>query len=64
MREAETSFGTELTAVRRDVVVADQNESIAALKDGTLDMQDVLIVYADRQVQPGDKVRLLEDEDA
>ncbi len=63
VREAETIFGTELTAVRRDVVVADQNESVAALKDGMLDMQDVLIVYADRQVQPGDKVRLLEDED-
>lgn len=63
IRETETIFGTELSAVRRDVVVTDQNESLAALKDGTLHAQDTFIVYADRTPQPGDKVRLLEDED-
>ena len=63
IRETETIFGTELSAVRRNVVVTDQNESLAALKDGELDAQDTFIVYADRLAQPGDKVRLLEDED-
>lgn len=63
VRETETIFGTELSAVRRNVVVTDQNESFAALKDGTLNAQDTFIVYANRTPQSGDKVRLLEDED-
>ncbi|MDE7311612.1 MAG: hypothetical protein K2N87_08375 [Eubacterium sp.] len=63
IRETETIFGTELSAVRRDVAVIDQNESFAALKDGTLSAQDTFIVYANKTAQPGDKVRLLEDED-
>lgn len=63
IRETDTILGTELSAVRRDVVILDQNEGTAALQEDSLGAEDLFVVYADRAVSSGSKVRLFEEDD-
>lgn len=65
IREVDTILGTEWSVVKREVTVVDQNESDAALEEGSLQEEDEIVVFASKAVAPGDKVRLLESgEDA
>ena len=65
MREVDTILGTEWSVVKKEVTVVDQNESDAALEDGSLQEEDEIVVFASKAVAPGDKVRLVESgEDA
>lgn len=63
IREQNTILGTELRVVKREVTVRDKNESAAALDDSALGTEDQFVVYSNKAVVPGDKVRLLEQED-
>lgn len=63
IRETETILGTELSVIKREVAVVDQNESNAALENGALEEADRFVVYASKEIMPGDKVRRLEKED-
>lgn len=60
MREVDTILGTEWSVVKKEVTVVDQNESDAALEDGSLQEEDEIVVFASKAVAPGDKVRLVE----
>ena len=63
IRETATIMGTELSVVKKEVTIQDKNESEAALEDSSLGEEDRFVVYASKAVAPGDKVRLLEEED-
>lgn len=63
MRETDTILGKEWRVVKREVTVVDQNETDAALEEGALQEEDRFVVYANKAVQSGDKVRLLEEDD-
>lgn len=63
IRETDTIMGTELSVVKKEVTIQDKNESEAALEDSSLSEEDRFVVYANKAVAPGDKVRLLEEED-
>lgn len=63
IRETNTIMGTELSVVKKEVTIQDKNESEAALEDSSLGEEDRFVVYASKAVAPGDKVRLLEEED-
>ena len=62
IRETDTILGTELSVVKREVAVVDQNESDAALENGSLEEADRFVAYASKEITPGDKVRRLESE--
>lgn len=62
IRETDTILGTELSVVKREVAVVDQNESDAALENGALEEADRFVVYASKEIMPGDKVRRVEKE--
>lgn len=63
IRDTDTILGTELSVVRKDVIVVDKNESMAALKDDSLGAEDRIVVSSNKTVEPGDKVRLFEEGD-
>ncbi len=63
IRETDTIMGTELSVVKKEVIIQDKNESEAALEDNSLGEDDRFVVYASKAVAPGDKVRLLEEDD-
>ncbi|MCI8918015.1 MAG: hypothetical protein HFH29_04460 [Eubacterium sp.] len=63
IRETNTILGTELSAVKREVTVKDKSDSVAALNEDALGAEDLFIVHTSKAVAPGDKVRLLEEED-
>lgn len=63
MRETDTILGKEWRVVKRDVTVVDQNETDAALEEGALQEEDRFVAYANKALQSGDKVRLLEEDD-
>lgn len=63
IREKDTIMGTELSVEKRGVTIQDKNESSAALEDNSLTEEDSFVIYASKAVTPGDKVRLLEEED-
>lgn len=58
--EKETVLGTELTAVRKDVVVKDKNSTYAALEGSSLLPDDRIITESDRTIDAGSRVRLRE----
>ncbi|MEY8533960.1 hypothetical protein AALH30_10595 [Blautia pseudococcoides] len=58
--EKETVLGTELTAVRKDVVVKDKNSTYAALEGSSLLPDDRIITGSDRTIDAGSRVRLRE----
>lgn len=60
VEETETVLGTERIARRVDVTVLDKNEEYAALQEGTLTAEQDIITGADRNVEPGGRVRLEE----
>lgn len=62
IRETDTILGTELSVVKREVTVVDQNESDAALDNGALEEADRFVVYVSKEIMPGDKVRRVEKE--
>lgn len=64
VQETSGILGTEYQASRVDVTVLDKNDTIAALQDGSLSSDQMVIVSADRVIQDGSRVRLDEDGEA
>lgn len=62
LEEKETFLGKQYSVNRRNVVVKDKNEEYAALENAPVDEQEQIVVLCDREIQPGDKVRMLEEE--
>ena len=56
--EQDSVFGKELRARKVSVNILDQNESYAALADGSISSQDEVIVSADKAVDDGSRIRL------
>lgn len=56
--EYESIMGKETRARRIDVTVLDQNESFAALAEGTLSSQQEIIAGSDKAVDDGSRVRV------
>lgn len=63
LRETETFLGKEFRVTKRKVTVEDKNEEYAALKDDPLEPEEKVIVSSDREIAPGDTVRMLEEQD-
>ena len=51
-------MGTELQAKKVNVTVLEQNETMAALAEGTLDSKDKVIVGSDKTIDIGSRVRV------
>ena len=56
--EQDSVLGKELRARKVSVNILDQNESYAALADGSISSQDEVIVSADKAVDDGSRIRL------
>ena len=56
--EQDSVLGKELRARKVSVNILDQNESYAALADGSISSQDEVIVSADKAVEDGSRIRL------
>ena len=56
--EQDSVLGKELRARKVRVNILDQNESYAALADGSISSQDEVIVSADKAVDDGSRIRL------
>ena len=56
--EQNSVLGRELRARKVSVNILDQNESYAALADGSISSQDEVIVSADKAVDDGSRIRL------
>lgn len=56
--EQDSVLGKELRARKVSVNILDQNESYAALTDGSISSQDEVIVSADKAVDDGSRIRL------
>ena len=56
--EQDSVLGKELRARKVSVNILDQNESYAALADGSISGQDEVIVSADKAVDDGSRIRL------
>ena len=56
--EQDSVLGKELRARKVSVNILDQNESYAALADGSISSQDEVIVSADNAVDDGSRIRL------
>lgn len=56
--EQDSVLGRELRARKVSVNILDQNESYAALADGSISSQDGVIVSADKAVDDGSRIRL------
>lgn len=54
-------MGQQMEAVREDVNVLEENETVAALESGTLSEESRIIVDTDRYVKAGDRIRLQEE---
>ncbi len=63
LREQETFLGTEYHVEKRKVEVSDKNGEYAALKGSPVGSGERIVVSSDREVRPGDSVRMLEDAD-
>lgn len=62
LEEKETFLGKEYSVSKRNVVVGERNEQYAALENAPVGEKEQIVVLCDREVQPGDKVRMLEGE--
>lgn len=58
VQETKTVLGVELTAERMDITVQEKNDTAAALADGIISRQQLVIVNADKPVGAKDRVRL------
>lgn len=56
-----TVLGTVMTARKLEVTVQDQNQTIAALGEGSLSTDQAVIVQADRELKDGCRVRISEN---
>ena len=56
--EQDSVLGKELRARKVSVNILDQNESYAALADGSISSQDEVIVSADKAVDDGSRIRM------
>lgn len=63
IRENNTFLGTEYSVEKRIVVVADKNGEYAALQDAPLSQEDRIVIRTDRKIKPGDKVRMMEEDE-
>ncbi len=57
IEEVNTVLGTQLQAKKVSVTVLDQNETMAALAEGTVSAQQKIIVGSDKPIEPGSRVR-------
>lgn len=62
LTERESFLGKEYRVERRKVLVKDKNEEYAALEGNILGEEDKIVVLCDREVLPGDRVRILEED--
>ena len=58
VQEVTSVMGTELQAKKVNVTVLEQNETMAALAEGTLDSKDKVIVGSDKTIDIGSRVRV------
>lgn len=63
LNEKESFLGKEYSVVKRKVIVKEKNEEYAALEDGSIGGDESFVTLCDREVKPGDKVRMLEGDD-
>lgn len=56
--EVDTVLGTQLQAQKVSVTVLDRNETTAALAEGSVGLQEKIIISSDRTVEPGSRVRV------
>ena len=61
VNETPSVLGNTLTVQRVDVTVAEKNDSYAALAEGSLTGEQQIVVYADRTIEAGSRVRLMEE---
>ena len=54
----DTALGEVQTARKVDVTVKEQNETRAALQEGTLSADQKVITGSDREIEDGSRVRL------
>lgn len=57
IQEKSTILGKELTAQRIDVTVLDKNETNAALKEGDIGSDQMVILSSDKEISAGSRVR-------
>lgn len=57
----DTVLGEQQIAVKKEVAVLEENENFAALEEGALDKDSLIILDTDRYVEAGDTVRLIEE---
>lgn len=60
VEEQESVLGTELAARKMEVTVLEKNESVAALEDNGLSVQQKIVISTDRVIENGSRVRLEE----
>ena len=58
VQQTDSVMGAELQAKKVTVTVLEQNETMAALADGTLDPKDQVIVSSDKAIDNGSRVRV------
>ena len=58
VQEVTSVMGTELQAKKVNVIVLEQNETMAALAEGTLGSKDKVIVGSDKTIDIGSRVRV------
>ena len=58
VQEVSSVMGTELQAKKVNVTVLEQNETMAALAEGTLGSKDKVIVGSDKTIDSGSRVRV------
>ena len=56
-----TVLGTVMTARKLEVTVQDQNQTTAALGEGSLSTDQAVVVQADRKLKDGCRVRISEN---
>lgn len=56
--ETASVLGSTLTIQRVDVTVTEKNDSYAALAEGVLSSEQQIVVYADRTIEAGSRVRV------
>lgn len=62
LEEKETFLGKEYSVSKRNVVVGEKNEQYAALENAPVGEKEQIVVLCDREVQSGDEVRMLEED--
>lgn len=63
LQEKETFLGMEYSVEKRKVDVSDKNDRYAALKGAPVAAEERIIVSSDKEIRPGDRVRMLEGDE-